>query len=278
MKLHDHLTDTLDRIDQTGPDLDRLTTTARIRGGALRRRRATGLSVAAGVAALALTGGLFAGLSGSEGSVPLASDPGRTGAPVVTPDLDGPRAATTGQSAVLALRWALDQQRPGAATELAGQLFATGGDYYVELHWADADGLGSSLVGLNVQHGRGMHVDSCAEITAWCRVSTLSDGSQQTEYDETDPVPDGVGRRRVVDLLRPDHLRIVATSTNGFEQAGGVWDLTRTSPPLTFGDLEAITRQPIWGDTLPVAFVEAGEHMTDYRDINDHGGWIGGNS
>lgn len=278
MNLHDHLSDTLDRIDEAGPDLDRLTTTARTRGTRLRRRRTTGFAVAASVAALALTGGIVAGLSGSDGSaVPVASDPGSAGAPVVSPDLGGPRAATTGQSAVLALEWAVDQQRPGVATQLAGQLSSSSGDYYVEFHWADADGLGDSLVGVNVQHGRGMHVDGCADITTWCSVRTLPDGSKVTEYDERDNVPDGVGRRRVVDVFRPDHVRVVATSSNGFEQAGGVWDLTRPAPPLTFEDLKAIVQQPIWGDTMPVAFVDAGASLEDYQDIDAHGGWIHGN-
>jgi hypothetical protein len=270
MNLHEHLTDTLDRVDETGPDLVRLTTVARTRGAGIRRRRTTGLVVAASVAALALTGGVLAAVSGPDGTAAtIAAEP-------VTPDLLGPTAPTTGEGAVLALQWAVDQQRAGQASELAGQLPDVGGDYYVELRWDDADELGGSMVGLNVQHGRGMHATCGDPEYLTCHQSRLPDGSRMTTYQLAEDVSVGTGRYLVADLLRPDRIRVVASSNNGFEGPGGAWDLTRPAPPLTLDDLTAIVQQPMWGDTLPTAFIDAGQDVAGYRDLDDHGGWIHG--
>ena len=279
MTLHDQLTRALDEVDETGPDLVRLTALARRRGAGLRRRRAAGLSVAAAVTAAALTGGAWAALPGSgPNPAPVATDALATH--VVAPDLDGPTAATTGPAAALALEWAVDQQRAGAASALSGQLSGTSGDYYVQLAWDDADGMGGSLVGLNVQHGRGMFA-GCRQVrqgeeARGCESILLADGSHLITYTERATTLDGVGLRRVADLLRPDHLRVVATATNGFEHAGGEWDLTRSTPPLATADLTSLVRQPWWGDTLPVAFVDAGTGLAGYTDLDAHSGWSRG--
>ena len=219
-----------------------------------------------------MTGGVVAAVSGTDGTgAPVATDP-------VQPDLAGATAPTTGEGAVLALQWAVDQQRSGSASDLAGQIFRTGGDYYVELRWDDADALGASPVGLNVQHARGMHAtcDDPEELS--CHVTRLPDGSELTTYKERVDVPGGPGTRLVADLWRADRMRIVASSANGFDVnvEGGAWDPTRPAPPLDLDDLAAIVKQPMWGDDLPIAFVDAGRDLRDYRDINDNDGWIRG--
>ncbi|GAW51899.1 MULTISPECIES: hypothetical protein [unclassified Nocardioides] len=270
MNLHEHLTATLDRVDETGPDLVRLTAVARRRGTGLRRRRTTGLAAAASVAVLAMTGGVVVAISGPDGTGPsIATEP-------VRPDLGGATAPTTGESAALALQWTVGQQRPGSASDLAGQLSATSGDYYVEIHWDDADALGASVVGLNVQHGRGMHATCDDPEHLGCRATRLSDGSELTTYEERADVPGGPATRRVADLLRPDRIRIVASSTDGVDAEDGSWDRTRPTPPLSLADLTSIVRRPMWGDELPVAFVDAGQGLEPYRDLDDHGGWIHG--
>lgn len=279
MNLHEHLTDTLDRVDEAGPDLVRITAVARKRGTGLRRRRTAGIAVAASVAALALTGSVLAAVTGVGGGsgTNVASD-GQAPAVLVTPDLTGPTAPTTGQAAALALHWAVDRQRAGAAFDLKGQHSGTSGDYYAQIRWQDADGLGDSEVGLNVQHGRGMHAvcDDPEELT--CSQTRLADGSRLTTYTQVSHVPGGPGTRWVADLLRPDRTRVVAIATNGFEVSveGGAWDRTRPAPPLSIDDLATIAALPMWGDRLPVAFVDAGRTLAGYVDFDDNDGWVHG--
>ena len=280
MNLHEHLTDTLDRIDETGPDLARMTAVARRRGTGLRRRRTAGITVAASVAALALTGSVLAAVSGQGGTGTNVANDGEAPSSLVTPDLTGPTAPTTGQAAALALHWAVDRERTGSAFDLKGQHSDTSGDYYAQIRWQDADGLGDSEVGLNVQHGRGMHATCDDPDQLDCSRTRLPDGSRLTTYTQVSDVPGGPGTSRVADLLRPDRIRVVAISTNGFEVngEGGAWDRTRPAPPLDVDDLTAIATLPMWGDELPVAFVDAGRTLGGYVDFDDNDGWIHGAS
>ena len=272
MSLHDHLSDTLERVDPHGPDLMALAAGARTRGTRLRRRRRTAfVAVAAGVV-VGLTGGAVALVEsdgGSRSTVPVAVSPVTT-VPPVEPDLTGPHVATTAPGAAVALHWAVAQQRTGSADVFAGQLSSISGDYHVRLRWSDGDAGGVSQVELNVQ--RNVMLVSCSEMTMPCRSVTLPDGSQLFTYEERIEVDGGTAVRRVADLRRVDGTRVVALSNNGID-AGDHWDITRPEPPLTSADLEAVVRSAFWGPRLPVAFVGAGRELTDYTD-EDASSWV----
>ncbi len=91
-------------------------------------------------------------------------------------------------------------------------------------------------------------------------------------------MPGGPGTSLVADLVRPDRTRVVAIATNGFEVSveGGAWDRTRPEPPLGLDDLATIVALPMWGDELPIAFVDAGQSLTGYVDFDDNDGWVRG--
>jgi hypothetical protein len=274
MNVHDRLSATLDRLDPPGPDVPRLRSVARARGTRIRRRRTAAVSLVGALAIATGGAGVLAMVSGADDDAGIAAD--RVDAvPPRSPDLDGPTEPTTGPGAAVALSWAVAEQRQGAASELAGQLSSTSGDYYVELDWTDADDLGAATIGVNVQHGRGMHLrcDTTDDTISQCRESVLDDGSRLTTYVEQAPSVDG-GNRRVADLFRKDRIRVVVSASSGYADADGDLRVTREAPPLTFADLTTVVTRPVWGDTLPRDFVRAGTELDDYIDIDAHGGWV----
>jgi hypothetical protein len=101
-----------------------------------------------------------------------------------------------------------------------------------ELQWQDADAVGVSVVGINVQF-HGQFVSRCVPEDlqqADCEEATLPNGDKLTTYTETIPGQDGMGVRRVADLLRADGVRIAISATNGFQLPKGGWDITRPQP------------------------------------------------
>lgn len=266
MNLHAHLADTLDRVDPAGPDLTALTATARTQGTRLRRRRRAGTAVVATVAVLGLSGGAVALAPGGGSSLPVAAvDRSPAPAePTVEPDLDGPRVPTTAAGVIVALRWAVEQRYSGTVDSPAGEVYPSG-DQHASLRLVD--GLGASTVQINVQREV---TTTCADVEAACERVDLPDGSRLLTYETRTEGADGTQVVRVADLRRVDGTRVVASSTNGIDK-GETWWVTRTSPPLSRADLEAVVRWEFWGPRLPVAFVDAGRSLS-YASA-DPSGW-----
>ncbi|CAB4720694.1 unannotated protein [freshwater metagenome] len=224
------------------------------------------------LASAALVGVVGIGLDGPEptrgaGVASAPSDPAPVGP-------SGPEIPATARGVAAALTWAVAEQRDGSAGDHRGQTgepypvrrsdyrgpgdapidFRT--DFYGELQWRDADGLGVSVVQINLQFDR-TDDPGCEAGLASCETTTLPDGSLLSASTSTRESEDGTGIQRTVDLLRPDGVRIAVSATNGFDLAGGDWDVTRPEPPLTLAQLQQIAELDFWGATLPQSFVLA---------------------
>ena len=171
---------------------------------------------------------------------------------------------------------------PGTASDFAGQGPVredgySSPDTYGEFAFSPADGTGEGEVGVNVQHPsiladtqRGIGAREgfvCLEWMETCQVTTLADGSLLRTYAElTSAVGGGTGERLVAERLT-DRVRVVASATNGFEEAANHWDITRPHAVLSTAELTAVVSQPWWGFELPAEF--AGERdVPSYTDIS----------
>jgi hypothetical protein len=282
MNLSEHFRQATEAPGSDGLDLHRLARVARSEGTRARRRQ-RGVALL-GSAALV---GVVAGGS----ALLLGPDPDRAAAlpvPGVTPSAtatDAPTASPTdvasatptseptldpadtgpftGRGIAAALRFAVSDVEAGRAGAFAGQ--ATD-EAFGQLDWTDADGLGVSVVGVNVQPQMDF-VTSCTEAYVHHCTSSHRDGGTLTTYDELTPVRDGVGVRRVADFLRADGTRVVASATNGYDLPSNQWDVTRTQPPLGFAELARVVSQPWWGAELPTYFLEQGRALAPYDDL-----------
>lgn len=261
MNLHDHMQRAVDGAE---PDLDRLSRVARAQGTRLRRRRqgVTALGAMAAVSVLAVGVGLSAG--GQPGGQ-RAADPagGPAASPGATSDLSR-TAPLTGRGATAALAHVVASLEDGTASGFRGQGTPAHHESYSELQWDDGGG-GVSVIGLNVQPGM-RHETSCRSVVAWCSVRKDENGTLTT-YEEHTPVAEGVGIRRVAELVRADGVRVVVSSSNGHDLPRSQWDLTRPQPALTTEQLVRIVRQPWWGAELPARFDEQGEALEGYVDF-----------
>jgi hypothetical protein len=100
-----------------------------------------------------------------------------------------------------------------------------------------------------------------------CTTSNLADGSRLVTYDDRSDYGDRKGIRRVVELYRPDQVRLVVSASNGYDVTERDERVTRSEPVLTTAQLEAIVEQPWWGPDLPARFTELGAKVRPYANI-----------
>jgi len=280
MNITDHLRQATDTTATGSLDLEHVARVARAQGLRARRRR----RAVAVLGSAALVGAVVVGSVGL-----LGQDPDRDGLPVAgsgTPTASTPTPSTstapapvpsldpsdtgrlTGRGVTAGLRHAVQEVAQGRAGAFAGQGGARPDDEaYGQLDWTDADGLGVSVVGVNVQPGMD-YVSSCGATELRCTRTRSADGRILTTYEEHTAVAGGVGIRRVADLLRPDGVRVVVSATNGYDLPANRWDVTRAQPPLGYAQLTEIVQQPWWGAQLPTYFLEQGEQLAPYDDLD----------
>ncbi|GAA1232914.1 hypothetical protein GCM10009665_23980 [Kitasatospora nipponensis] len=113
-------------------------------------------------------------------------------------------------------------------------------------HFTVDDGHGKSLFEVTVQDWSIFKegTSSGADITDSFKDATvLPDGSRVMTYSESDWANHPGIVRNGVDLLRPDHLRVLVHSFNG---PSPMLTKTRTKPVLTLEQLQAIADSPTW--------------------------------
>jgi hypothetical protein len=274
MNITEHLRQAASGSDTGGLDLDHLARVARSQGTRARRRRrgaavlgcAALVGVVAGSAALLDQDPGRAGVTVAGSGTPSASP---SAAPSTAPSTGpGGLVGLTGRGVAAGLIRAVGDVAQGSAGAFAGQGDGLGEDpeAYAQLDWVAADGLGVSVIGVNVQPGMG-YVATCRGAELRC-TSTVTDGSTLTTYEEHTPTPGGVGIRRTADLLRADGTRVVVSETNGRDLPANRWDVTRPQPPLSYAQLTRIVQRPWWGAELPGDLLEEGERLAPYDDLD----------
>lgn len=290
MDLHDLMRESVDHATRRTPiDTVALAASAQRDGARLRRRR-QGLALGGSVAAIAvLTLGVSAlpGFGGSEAPEAAYADTSATPAPpVVSPaptdgtttdplvsETPAPPASLvpiTGRATTALLRDLALAQRPGAASEYAGQ--DAGGEPYGEFVLTP-EGEGLGVVGINVQPIAildGEPRDCSPRFMRQCQVTTLDNGDLLRTYAEPGvPTAGGQGQRIVAELLSPERgLRVVASATNGRDLPNNKWDLTRVDPVLDFGQLSAIVLDSQWGLRVDQRYVAEGRDLAPFRDFD----------
>lgn len=270
--LHDRLELDLDATENhagTPLDIDRLCRVARTQGTrALRRRRAG--TAAGGLAAMAVIGLAIGSIHGSP-AAPGYADGAATGdatpnvAPTSTFDPTHPGATgpATAPGVAAALLWAVADEQDGSATDFRGQ---HGHEWYSQLQWTPIDGLGLSVIGVNVQTDN--TYTGCPDGVFDCQEHTLPDGNKLLTYEEREAVAGGTGITRSAFLMRADGVSVAVEATNGLDLPMAKWDVTRPEPPLSADQLATIAEQPFWGTTLPSYFLSQGHDLPGYEDIN----------
>ena len=261
-------------VEDTAPDLERISTAARSRGLAIRRRRQA-LSVVGAALAVAVIVVGAQQLSGPVGSgVTPAGQPSATPtAPESSPaPQPGRRVPMTGRMVAAALWEAVHEQiRPSGGDTFQGQ--SSDNEAYAEMRFRPLDLGGYSLVGINVQPGfANEEIYRCTDSQVDCRIVHPYRGATLMTYEDHTRTPHGTGIRRVADLLRADGVRVVASSANGRELSGNRWDITRDKPPLSYTQLYLVVSNPWFGPTMDERFARVS--LSDYTDLDsDIGAW-----
>jgi hypothetical protein len=252
-----------DAVAPTHPDVDALVSASRRRGLGIRRRRqalgSVGVAAAIGLAVLAPS--VVAGDRGTE--------PGPATSSSTTPgtiDL-AETSPFTGRSTAAALQYATLQVAPeGRVSHVAWQDSAGSGtgETYARFQLALPGDAENGEVGVNVQPGFGgkaaQDVSTCSDWMRSCTVDRRADGSVLVTYEDVSTYGSG-GYRLVASLLRADHVRVVASASNGIDVTERDERVTRETPPLTAAQLIAIVDQPWWGAELPTSFARSGDKL-----------------
>ena len=258
-------------VEDADPDLDRLAVASRRRGLAIRRRRQalSAVGAAAVVATIAVGAAQLLTPSPSGTAATSTTEPEPTPRPSSAASRQVPQ---TGPAVAAALDEAVrDVVGPfyGGLNAFKGQGSGHEGTY-AEMHLQPSDRGGFSLVGINVQPAFGMtEIYRCRDWQLRCQILHPTKGATLMTYEEHSQTVDGLGVRVVADLLRADGVRVVASSSNGEELPANRWDVTRERPPLTATQLYLVVSKPWWGAEMDERFAVAGNHMSDYEEIDD---------
>ncbi|MEZ5097903.1 MAG: hypothetical protein R2731_18600 [Nocardioides sp.] len=270
--------------DEVGPapDYPQLARAARRVGGRQRRRRILSGTAAAAVT-VALLGAGYADVARHrsqrlhDGATALdaqvgAAESGPTGS---SADPSGPEVPITGRATAAGLRDAIRSAVAGQVSDFRGQdplPGVTSGETWASVTFAPADGTGPGAVEVNVQPGEILDGQSfdCGQsfISGPCRTVTLANGDRLRVYENAEDTVDGRAVRVVAELLTAGRqLRVVASSTNGFDLPGNRWDVTRDSPVLDADALVSIVQQGWWGLSVPRSLLEEGDGLAPYEDV-----------
>lgn len=256
-------------VEDTVPDLGRISTAARSRGLAIRRRRQALSAVGAATALVVIV--LGAGQLGgpAQHGAPAAGAP-RASEPASTPASPTPARTVplTGRATVAGLISTVSAMAPGTPSNLRGQDSAVSSDTYGEMRWTPSDGTGLSVIGINVQPGfKSTEIYRCRAWQVSCRVIHRAQGATLMTYEEHTPTAAGDGIRTVADLFRTDGVRVVASSTNGIELPASRWKLTRPRPYLSTSQLYLVVAEPWWGPTIDERLQQQGLRLPSYDDL-----------
>jgi hypothetical protein len=256
-------------VEDTAPDLGRISTAARRRGLAIRRRRQalSAVGAATAVVVIVVGAGQLGGLTQHE--APAAGAP-RASESASTPASPTPvrTVPITGRATVAGLISSVSAVAPGTPSALRGQGSADSSDTYGEMRWDPPDGTGISVIGINVQPAfQSTEIYRCRAWQVSCRVIRRAGGATLMTYEEHTPTAAGDGIRAVADLFRTDGVRVVASSTNGIELPASRWRLTRTRPYLSTSQLYRVVAEPWWGPTIDARLQQAGQRLHPYEDL-----------
>ncbi len=206
------------------------------------------------------------------GSVPTPQgetpSPTPEGGATGTPDAGPAVGPFTGRGVTAGLLEAVQAESDGRADAFQGQGGGTepSSEAYGQLDWSAADGRGVSVIGVNVQPGLD-YVTRCSAAILRCSSRTSPDGGTLTTFEEHTRVAEGVGIRRVAELVRADGVRVVVAATNGYQLPRGDWDVTRPEPALDLAQLADVALRPWWGEELPTRLLTRGEALRPYVDL-----------
>ena len=258
------------------PDTDHLVSSARRQGLGIRRRRqalaGVGVAAALGLAVVAPT--VIAGDEGGRATIATGS---------LAPSFDASRTSPiTGRSNAAAVLYAVGQEVDGTATDFRGQASSSDGIVmaFGQLSFVPSGDSEAGQVGVNVQlvppetqakggdqAGGQDPRERCDSFMERCVVTHLADGSVLRTYQLTSEYGDRNGLVRVAEINRPDHLRVLATASNGYDITERDEQVNRTQPVLTTAQLVDVVTQPWWGAELPTYFADEGDRLDPYDAI-----------
>jgi len=260
------------------PDTDHLVSSARRQGLGIRRRRQAlaGVGIAAALAVATAAPLTIAGSTSSRedglsvGTQTRSFDPSQT-------------SPISGRSTAAALVYAVGQEANGTATGFRGQVTSADGIVmaYGAFSYSPDGSSNPGQVGVNVQlvppetqakdprkGGDGeLADDRCDTFMEHCEITHLADGSVLRTYQLTSEYGDRHGLVRVAELNRPDHLRVLATASNGYDITERDEQVNRVQPVLTTAQLVDVVTQPWWSAELPTYFADQGDQLKPYNAI-----------
>lgn len=253
-----------DAVADVFADLPTLTTAARKQGLAVRRRRRALATVGTAAAATFLAATAYVLAPGSGGTDPqMAADLAN---PVRVGPLSGRTAPSTNRAVAAALVDAVDQAADGTFGRFQGAAYDYEGAAALLFEPVSGSGpAGQVMINLQPLAMAGKPPYSCSG--AWfpamtdCETLRLSNGDTLRTYRELGDSEYGAGsQRQAVELISPDRrLRVVVNALNTNPWADGAM---RDAPVLTVEQATRIATRPWWArKTLPVEYVEAGEHL-----------------
>jgi len=256
------------------PDADHLVSTARRQGLGIRRRRQAlaGVGIAAALAVAVAAPLTIAGDRGTEQEqIAVGND---------APSFDSNQTSPiTGRSNAAALLFAVGQEATGTATGFRGQASSADGivETYAGFSFTPSGGDAAGDVGMNLsdidpatqktKQGEGPSAPRCEDFMENCQVTSLPGGSVLRTYEMHSQYGTHQGILRSAELLRTDHVRVLAFASNGDDITERDEQVNRTEPVLTTAQLVDVVTQPWWAAELPTYFAEQGDQLRPYNAI-----------
>ena len=125
------------------------------------------------------------------------------------------------------------------------------------------------MVGINVQDLSILRGQprTCLTFMADCTVTQLPDGDVLRSYRDAPDTSDDV--RLVEELVAAKRgIRVVVSSTNGFDLSGNRWNVTRAQPVLDAAQLREIVMDERWAFDVPAELADLGAALAPYEDLD----------
>ncbi len=260
--LHDKMSDA---VADVTTDFSALTSSARRRGLAIRRRRAALSSIGA-VAAVTVLGLGWYALSPTHRSTTTIEPGSATPSAPALPDPLIDRTAgqatdpLTGRSLAAALSLAVTDEVSGKVSDFAGE--GSAHSSYAELF--SENSTGSGMVGITVEGLFDLPRDCSQTFMLDCTLTPQADGDTLRTYvDEASDSTAGA-KHYVGELLSTSKdLRVVVTATNTDVDGKVVGEV----PVLSIDQAALIAVNTTWGLRLPSTFTQAGAALSSYVDL-----------